>query len=143
MSALSAASLGSSLPVTSLPAIDPALEPESVRDGNTAAKNAYQEGLAFEDILVNELAQQLTQTVPGLDGSDGSSDSDGLGGTDDSSDSTGLDSSSSPASSYSSLISGALTNSIMSGGGTGVALQIAQSIDPALANPSSKESAKS
>ncbi|HEX4009245.1 MAG TPA: hypothetical protein VHX62_04525 [Solirubrobacteraceae bacterium] len=140
MSALSSVSLGSSLPATSMPPIDPALEPESVRNGNQAAKNAYQEGLSFENILVNELAQEMTQTVPGLSGSDDSSD-DGLGGSDDSSDSTGLGSSS-PLSAYSSLLPQALTSSIMSGGGTGIALQIAQSIDPALANPS-KESAKS
>ena len=132
MSALASTSLGSSLPATTLPAIDPALEPESVRNGNAAAKSAYQEGLAFEDILVNQLAQQMTATVPGLSGDDG------LGGSsDDSSGSStgGLTSSSSGIGAYASLLPQALTSSIMSGGGTGIAMQIAQSIDPALANP--------
>ncbi len=128
MSALSSMSLG-----TSLPAIDPALEPASVRNGDSAAKKAYQEGLAFEDVLVNELSQEMSSTT-GLDGS-----SDGLGGTTDSSDSgsglggSGLGGSSLGA--YSSLLPQALTSSVMSAGGTGLALQIAQSIDPALAAP--------
>lgn len=137
MSALSSVSLGTSLPVTSTAPVDPATEPESVRNGNQAAKNAYQTGLAFENILVNELAQQMTATVPGLSGDD-----DGLGGSssDDSGDSSsdatgGLTGSDSGISAYSSLLPQALTSSIMSGGGTGIAMQIAQSIDPALANP--------
>jgi Rod binding domain-containing protein len=144
VSALAAtSSAASSLPATSLPPIDQALEPESVRNGNQAAKNAYQEGLAFEDILVNQLAQEMTQTVPGLDGGD-----DGLGGTtssddsDGSDDSSGLDGSDSAISAYSSLLPQALTTGIMSAGGTGIALQIAQSLDPALANPKAATTAK-
>ncbi|MGA2011384.1 MAG: hypothetical protein ABSH51_12775 [Solirubrobacteraceae bacterium] len=132
MSAISS-SAGVSTPVTGLPPTDPALEPASVRNGNQAAKNAYDTGLAFENVLVNELTQQLTATVPGLDGSTG----DGLGGTsDDGLGGTGDDSgggSSSALSSYSSLLPSALTSSIMSSGGTGVAMQIAESIDPKLA----------
>jgi len=138
VSALSAASLSASLPATSLPAtslpaIDPALEPESVRTGNQAAKSAYQQGLAFEDILVNQLAQQMTASVPGLGG-----DGDGLGGSSDdgsSGSAGGLTDSASGISGYASLLPQALSTGIMSGGGTGIAMQIAQSIDPALANP--------
>ncbi len=131
MSALSSLSLG-----TTLPAIDPALEPTSVRNGDSAAKKAYEEGLAFEDVLVSELAQQMSSTT-GLDGS-----SDGLGGTTGGTDpahsdgglgGSGLGGSSLGA--YSSLLPQALTSSVMSAGGTGLALQIAQSIDPALAAP--------
>lgn len=127
-----------SVPVTGLPPIDPATEPAAVRKGDQKAKNAYETGLAFEDVLVNELVQQLTATVPGLDGSD----SDGLGGSsngtsDDSSAdggaaATGALGSSSGLGAYSSLLPGALSTAIMSAGGTGVALQIAQGIDPSL-----------
>jgi hypothetical protein len=132
MSALSA-----SLSTAGLPPIDPALEPASIRDGNKAAKNAYQTGLAFEDVLVNELSQQLMATVPGLDGSAsddglGGSSDDGLGGSDAS---DGVDDSSGSGSSlstYSSMLPGALTSAIMSSGGTGVAMQLAEGIDPAL-----------
>ncbi|MGO9959953.1 MAG: hypothetical protein ACLP50_28910 [Solirubrobacteraceae bacterium] len=131
MSALSAS------PSAGLPPIDPALEPASIRNGNTAAKNAYQTGLAFEDVLVNELSQQLMATVPGLGGSStddglGGSSDDGLGG---SNASDGVDDSSgsgSSLSSYSSMLPGALSSAIMSSGGTGVAMQIAEGIDPAL-----------
>ncbi len=114
-----------------LPLIDPANEPASVRNGDQKAKNAYETGLAFENVFVNELAQQLQATVPGLDGS---SDS-GLGG--DSSDSSGSGSSdgSGGLGAYSGLMSQTLASSIMSSGGTGIALQIAQSIDPGLGAP--------
>jgi hypothetical protein len=138
MSALSSAGLGSSLPTTSLPPIDPSLEPQSVRNGDQAAKQAYQQGLAFEDILVNQLAQEMTKTVPGLSGND-----DGLGGTTDGSGSSSSSAGGlggSAISAYSSLLPQALTSSVMSGGGTGIAMEIARSVDPALANP--KGSAK-
>jgi hypothetical protein len=127
VSALSSSSLGSSLPATSLPPIDPALEPASVRNGNQAAKSAYQEGLAFEDILVNQLATQMTATVPGLDGSSGGSDASGSSG--------GLSGSGSGLGAYASLLPQALTSSVMSTGGTGIAMEIARSIDPALGAP--------
>jgi Rod binding domain-containing protein len=121
------ASLGSSPPTSSVPAINQALEPEAVRNGNQTAKNAYNEGLAFEDVLVNELAQEMTATVPGLDGdSDDSSD-----GSSDSSSGSGLGA-------YSSLLPQALTSSIMSDGGTGLAFQIARDLDPALNNPTAQ-----
>ncbi len=128
MSALSAASLSASLPP-----IDPALEPASIRNGDQKAKAAYQQGMAFEDVLVNELAQEMTATT-GLDGS-----SDGLGGStsDSTASSTGLSGSGSGLGAYSSLLPQTLATSVMSSGGTGLALQIAQSIDPAINAPAS------
>lgn len=140
MSAISATAAlpttSASMPAGSLPLIDPANEPAAIRNGDTKAKNAYETGLAFENVLVNELSQQLAATVPGLDGSGGSSDGlggssdDGLGGTsDDSSPSSG------GLGAYSSLLPQTLTSSIMQGGGTGIAMQIAKSIDPGLGEP--------
>ena len=125
MSAISAASLSPSLTGSGLPAINPATEPEAVRTGGAAAKSAYQQGLAFGDVLMNMVSQQLTDSVSGsTDGSDDSSD-----------DSSGGDGSSDPSTgAYSSLLPQALTQGIMSaGGGTGIALQIAEGIDPKLA----------
>jgi hypothetical protein len=124
-----------SMPSGSLPLIDPANEPAAIRNGDKKAKDAYQTGLAFENVLVNELSQQLAATVPGLDGSD-----DGLGGT---SDSTGAGGGGvmggvgggGGLGAYASLLPQTLSSSIMSGGGTGIALQIAKSIDPALGVP--------
>ena len=93
--------------------------PSNIRNSNGAAKQAYTEALAFEQMLMGELAQQLSQTTSGgSDSTDGSSG--GLLGSDPS------------ASAFSSLMPQALTSSVMSGGGTGIAEEIAQSLDPAL-----------
>jgi hypothetical protein len=142
-SAAAPAASAASIPAASMPLIDPALEPAVIRNGNSAAKKAYATGVAFEDMLVNQLAQQMTATVPGLGGSSdspGATGSDGLGGTDPSGgDQASLGGSSLGA--YSSLLPQTLATAVESGGGTGMALQIAQSIDPTLAHPSLKEPA--
>lgn len=109
-------------PTTGAALVDPALEPQSVRTGDAKAKQAYQTGLAFETMLVNQLAQQMTATVPGLDGTSSSAADDQSGG--------------SSLGAYSSLLPQALSSSIISAGGTGLAMKIAQSLDPALAAPS-------
>ena len=125
-----------SMPAGSLPLIDPANEPAAIRNGDKKAQDAYQTGLAFENVLVNELAQQMSATVPGLDGSD-----DGLGGTSDDSSGageggvTGGVGGSGGMGAYSSLLPETLASSIMQGGGAGIAMQIAKAIDPALGVP--------
>jgi len=124
----------SSLPGTSLPPIDQSLLPADIRNGDAKAKQAYQQALGFEDILVNQLTQQLAQTVvsPSDDSSDdGSGDSSDSSG--DSSDSSGgILGSDSSTSMFASMIPTALTQSIMSGGGVGVADNLARAIDPAI-----------
>lgn len=116
-----------------LPAINPADIPANIRTGNAKAKNAYAEGLEFEQVLVQQLAEQLADTASGPSSSSATG-SDGSGSSDDSDSGSGLLGSGSPASEYSSLIPQALTNSIMSGGGLGVAQEIAQAIDPSINN---------
>ena len=113
----------SSLPGTSLPPIDSSLLPADIRGGDAKAKKAYQEALGFEDILVNQLTQQLAQTVvsPSDDGSGNSSDSSG-----------GILGSDPSTSMFASMIPTALTQSIMSSGGVGVADNLARAIDPAI-----------
>ena len=105
-----------------------------MRKGDQKAKNAYATGVAFENVLVSELAQQMTATVPGLNGSD-----DGLGGTTGSSDgragSSGGVGGSGGLGAYASLLPQTLANSITGGGGTGIAMEIAKSIDPGLGEP--------
>ncbi|HLI60885.1 MAG TPA: hypothetical protein VKV21_14585 [Solirubrobacteraceae bacterium] len=111
-----------------LPAIDYANEPYEIRHGDRAAKAAYAEGLGFEQVFLNQLTQQLTATLSGSssDSSDSSADS-----SDGSSASTGGP--------YSSLLSSALTQGVMSSGGAGgLAMQLAESIDPSLGLHSSK-----
>jgi Rod binding domain-containing protein len=124
MSALSAAAGSPSLATAALPPIAQASEPASVRNGDQAAKNAYQTGLAFEQMLDKELTQTLSSTISGTGGND-----DGLGGA------TDQGASADPAASaFSSMLPDALTSGLMTGGGTGIAMQIAQAIDPALGN---------
>ena len=117
----------SGLPATSLPPINPALEPAEIRNGDARAKQAYQEALGFEDILMQQLTQQLAATVtsPGGD----SSDSSGSGDSGDSG-SGGMLGSDPSTNAFASLIPTALTQSIMSSGGTGVADQLAHALDP-------------
>jgi hypothetical protein len=134
MSALSIGSVGSPSSA-GLPPIDPATEPAVIRNGSQAAKTAYQTGLAFEQILVNELAQELSQTVSAGSSTDGSS-SDGST-TDGSSDSSsgagsGLLGSDPASSMYAQMLPQALTSGIMASGGTGIALQIAKGLDPSI-----------
>jgi len=113
----------SALPGTSLPPISQSLMPADIRNGDAKAKQAYQQALGFEDMLVQQLTQQLAQTVTSSSG-DGSSDSsDSAGGMLGSDPST---------SAFAGLIPTALTQSVMSGGGLGVADQLARAIDPAI-----------
>ncbi|MGO9792222.1 MAG: hypothetical protein ACLP8S_22760 [Solirubrobacteraceae bacterium] len=131
--AVTAAQLGS----TGVAPISDGDLPASVRNGSPAAKQAYAEGLAFEQVLVNELAQQLTATVSGNDSdsdSDGSStDATADGDNDGTSDATtGLLGSDPAGSLYASLIPQALSDSIMSSGGLGIASEIAGALDPTL-----------
>ena len=112
-----------------VPVVDQASEPAAVRRGGPEAKKAYETGLGFEQMLVSELTQTMTDTISGS----GSSDPSAAGSA--SGSSSGSSSSDSGLGAYSSLLGGALSSSIMSAGGTGVAMQIAESIDPRLADP--------
>jgi hypothetical protein len=95
---------------------------------NAAAKSAITTGVAFEQMLVQELSQELQNTVS----SGGADDGSGGDGSSDASTSTGLFGSDAAGSAYGDMIPTALTDGVMSGGGLGIAQQIAQSIDPAL-----------
>ena len=107
-----------------IPNLNVADVPANIRNGDSKAMKAYSEGLAFEDMLVNQLTQELAKTMYGGGGLDGISS----GGADGSSSGGML----SGASAYASLIPQTLTSSIMSGGGLGMAAKIAQELDPAL-----------
>jgi Rod binding domain-containing protein len=116
---------------TSLSPISQANEPAAIRNGDAAAKHAYQVGTSFEQLLLDQLTQELASSVsdPSSDGSSaGSSGASGLMGGD------------SASSGYAGMLNQTLTSSIMSGGGTGIAMQIAKSIDPALAHPTADKS---
>jgi hypothetical protein len=111
-----------------LPPINAALEPASIRNGDAQAKKAYQQALGFESILMQQLTQELAKTVtsPGGESSDdGSGDSSGSGNG-------GILGSDPSTNAFAGLIPTALTNGIMSGGGVGLAEQLARAIDPAI-----------
>jgi Rod binding domain-containing protein len=117
-----------------IPNLNVATVPANIRSGGSTAMKAYSEGLAFEDMLVNELSQQLSKTMFGGTGVDGSSSSDGSSAAGGSSGTDGSSSSSmlGGASAYASMIPQTLTSSIMSAGGLGMAESFAQELDPAL-----------
>ncbi|HYB27745.1 MAG TPA: hypothetical protein VEF89_14090 [Solirubrobacteraceae bacterium] len=136
LSASGASSYDTALTSANLPPVNQALEPADIRNGNTQAKQAYQEALGFEEILMQELTQELASTVSSssdssLDGSDGSD------GSDDSSDdsSGGILGSDPSTSAFASMIPTALTETIMSSGGVGIASQLANAIDPQIGTP--------
>jgi hypothetical protein len=127
MSFSSLSSVSSADPsLSGAPVVDPSLEPANVRHGTAQAKQAYATGLAFEQLLVDQLSQQLADTASsgdtGADGSDGSGES-----------TTGAMSGDPATSTYAQMLPEALTSGVMSAGGLGIAAQIAASIDPALA----------
>jgi Rod binding domain-containing protein len=126
--------ISSDLSTGGLPPINPANEPAAIRNGDADAKKAYQVGLSFEQVLVDQLTQELASTATDSS-SDGSDDGSG-----DSSGASGLMGGDAASSAYANMLPQTLTSSIMSGGGTGIAMQIAKSIDPALGYPAADKS---
>jgi Rod binding domain-containing protein len=110
-----------------------ALVPASIRNGDAAAKQAYQTGLGFEQMLVDQLTQQLAATATGS--SDGSSDGSDDGSSDGSA--SGLMGSDPASNMYSMMLPTAMTSGLMSSGGTGLALQFAKALDPSIGAPQS------
>jgi hypothetical protein len=86
-----------------LPPIDQSLLPADIRTAAPARKDAYEAGLGFERLLVQQLSQSLTDSAR-----------DALGGD----------------SPYASLLPDALTDGLMGGGGLGLARQLADAIQP-------------
>jgi len=87
----------------SLPAIDQALLPASVRNAPPAKQDAYRAALGFEQLLVQQLSTSLTDSAQ-----------DALGGQDNP---------------YGSLLPSALTTGVMDAGGLGLAAQLAPSLE--------------
>lgn len=110
---------------TNIPGLQAADIPDDVRAGNSQAKQAYSEGLAFEQILVNQLVQSMSSDI-----SDGGDATDSSGA---SLNQTGLlagDGSSTDV--YSGMMTQALSSSLMGAGGVGIASELAQAIDPSI-----------
>ena len=120
--------------------VDQALLPDSIRNGTPEQKQAYTSALGFEQMLVDQLSQALASSAS----PDGSSSDTGDGsGSDSGSDSSSgsLLSGSDPASStYAQLLPTALTSSVMSAGGLGIAQQLASAIAPTAFSDQSTQS---
>lgn len=118
--------------------VDQALLPDSIRNGTPEQKQAYTSALGFEQMLVDQLSQALASSAS-PDGS--SSDSGDGSGSDSDSSSGSLLSGSDPASStYAQLLPTALTSSVMSAGGLGIAQQLASAIAPTAFSDQSTQS---
>jgi Rod binding domain-containing protein len=122
-----------SFPTSGLPPIHPAIEPAAIRNGTPAAKKAYEVGLSFERLLIDQLSKELAATAKHNSGDASANGSSGGGAS-------GMMGSDPASTAYAGMLPQALTSSLMSGGGTGIAMQIARSIDPELAHPPAKSS---
>jgi hypothetical protein len=89
--------------LASLPPIDQAQLPADIRTAAPARKDAYEAGLGFERLLVQQLSQSLTDSAR-----------EALGGD----------------SPYATLLPDALTDGVMTSGGLGLARQLADAIQP-------------
>ncbi len=99
-----------------LPAVNQASEPEWVRRGSPSTQKAYETALAFEQTLV----EQLSQTLAASGGLSGESSQEGEAG----SEGGGSSASGAGDSQLSSMLPQALTASVMSAGGLGLAAQM-------------------
>ena len=108
--------------------IDQSLLPDNIRNGTPEQKQAYTSALGFEQMLVDQLSQAMASSAS----SDGSSSDGGDGSDSSDTGSSSLLGGSDPASqTYAQLLPTALTSSVMSAGGLGIAQQLASAIDPA------------
>jgi hypothetical protein len=87
-----------------LPPIDRSLLPADIRTATAARKDAYEAGLGFERLLVQQLSESLADSA-----------GEALGG----------------GSPYAMLLPEALTDGVMNGGGLGLARQLADAMEPA------------
>jgi hypothetical protein len=97
-----------------------ALAPAEVRDGSSATKQAYATALEFEKLLVGQLSEQLARQLDSSSQSGDGDDGSAGGGANQA---------------LASLLPGALTSSIMSDGGLGLAAQLMGTIDPGASAP--------
>ncbi|HEY1597284.1 MAG TPA: hypothetical protein VGF74_17935 [Thermoleophilaceae bacterium] len=105
--------------LSGLPVVPETSLPADVRNGTDKDKQTYQAALGFERQLLTQLTQSMVDTTQnGDDGSDSSDDSDDT--SDDGSDAV--------TQAYSQMLPDQLANAMLSGGGTGLADNLYQSL---------------
>ena len=102
-------------PLSSLPVIPDSALPADVRNGSDQDKQTYQAALGFERELLTQLTQSMVDTTQNGDDSSDNSDSSG-----DDSD-AGFGSSDAVTQTYNQMLPDQLADSLISGGGTGLA----------------------
>ncbi len=104
----------SSSAAVGMPVVDQAREPTWVRQGSASTQRAYQEALAFEGVLVEEMTHSLAGS--------------GLGGGEEAEGALGEEGSSSSEPGFAAIAPQALAGSIMGEGGLGLAAQLTQGL---------------
>jgi Rod binding domain-containing protein len=95
---------------SALPPVDQALLPAEVRNGSAKDKKAYQAALGFERVLLGELTKALADTAKPADGDDDDQPHDAA------------------SSMYREMLPDQLADSIVAGGGIGLAQSLYRSI---------------
>jgi hypothetical protein len=124
---MSSIPLTAPLAATGPPVLSEANAPASVRDGSKAVKQAYASAQGFEEMLLQQLSQSLSQ-------SSGLSSEGEAGGEGENSGEEGSLGSGGEAGSgmLSSLLPQTLTESVMREGGLGLATQLMSALDPSV-----------
>ena len=105
-----------------LPAVNQALEPSWVRNGSKTVQQDYASALAFERTLVEQLSKSLASSAPG--GEEGQEEGTGGEEAAGSSMDAGM-------SQISSMLPQALSSSVMSSGGLGLAAELTRGLGAA------------
>lgn len=105
-----------------LPPIDPTQLPPDVRRAGPEAQKLYGAALQFEGMLVQQITDQMFQSV-----NDGSSD-DSSNSSDSSADGSSTSSSSTMGGDYQSLLPGTMADAITQSGGLGLADELYRSM---------------
>jgi hypothetical protein len=114
---------------TGMPLVNQALEPASVRNGSPAVQKAYATALDFEDMLVQQLSQSLTQaSASGEGGEEGEGSAEG---------------GEAASGELSSLLPQALTEGVMGQGGLGLAQQLVPALAPSATSSTASKVASS
>jgi Rod binding domain-containing protein len=103
-------------PLSSLPVFPDTALPADVRNGSDKDKQTYQAALGFERELLTQLTQAMVNTTQNGDDSSDSSSDDSGDGTD-----AGFGSGDAVTQAYNSMLPDQLADSLISGGGTGLA----------------------
>jgi Rod binding domain-containing protein len=102
-----------------LPVVNQALEPAWVRHGSADTQKAYESALSFEQTLVEQLSKSLADTS-GLTGESSQAGESG---------SEGSSAGGASSAELSSMLPQALTASVMSAGGLGMAAQMTRQLE--------------